>query len=150
MRSIKSVVLIGAGAVGAYFVQGLMKKPDVSFAVVAEGERRKRLAEQGLRINGETLFPDVRTPVEARGADLILIAVKYHAIREAARMAAEIATEQTIILSLLNGLDSEEIVGDAAGQEHMLYSIMRIQSWRDHGEILFDPRATAGLFFGES
>ena len=149
MESIRSAVLIGAGAVGAYFVQGLMKKKDITFAVVAEGDRRERLKEQGLRINGETLFPAVKTPAEAHGADLILIAVKYSAIREAARMAAEIATEQTVILSVLNGLDSEEIVGDAAGKEHMLYSIMRIQSWRDQGEILFDPAATAGMFFGE-
>ena len=88
MESIRSAALIGAGAVGAYFVQGLMKKKDIKFAVVAEGDRRERLKEQGLRINGETLFPAVKTPAEARGADLILIAVKYSAIREAARMAA--------------------------------------------------------------
>ncbi|MCR5676046.1 MAG: 2-dehydropantoate 2-reductase [Lachnospiraceae bacterium] len=149
MRMIENVVLIGAGAVGAYFVQGLMKKPEIGFALAAEGDRKKRLETTGLRINHASLFPAVKTPAEARGADLILIAVKYDAIHEAARMAAEIATKQTIILSLLNGIDSEEIVGAAAGAEHMLYSIMRIQSWREGREILFDPAATAGLFFGE-
>lgn len=146
---IKKAVLIGAGAVGAYFVEGLMKKESVSFSVIAEGERRERLQKQGLKINGRTLFPAVETPQEAHGADLILIAVKYEAVHEAARMAAEITTDRTVILSLLNGIDSEEIVGAAAGPEHMLYSIMRIQSWRDGGEILFDPAGTAGLFFGE-
>ena len=149
MAKIKSVVLIGAGAVGAYFIQGLMKKPVIDFSIVAEGSRRERLMEQGLKINGNHLFPAVKTPGEAHGADLILISVKHDAINEAARMAAEIVTEQTIILSLLNGIDSEEVVGAAAGSEHMLYSIMRIQSWRENNEILFDPKATAGLFFGE-
>ncbi len=149
MERIRSVVLIGAGAVGAYFIQGLMKKPEIDFALVAEGARRERLAKQGLRINGVNLFPPVKSPEEAHGADLILIAVKYDAIHDAARMAAEIVKEETMILSLLNGIDSEEIVGDAAGQEHMLYSVMRIQSWRDQAEILFDLKGTAGLYFGE-
>ena len=149
MMQIRTVALIGAGAVGAYFIQGLMKKPDISFAVIAEGDRRERLKKDGLKINGETLFPDVRTPEEARGADLILISVKYEAIQEAARMAADITSEQTIILSLLNGIDSEEIVGAAAGAEHVLYSVMRIQSRRDKNEIVFDPAGTGGVFFGE-
>ena len=148
-ESIKKVALIGAGAVGAYFVQGLMKKKDIEFFVIAEGDRLERLGNKGLRINGHTLYPTVKTPKEAHGADLILIAVKYNAIHEAARMAAEIVSENTTILSLLNGIDSEEIVGAAAGAEHMLYSIMRIQSWREKDEILFDLDGTAGLFFGE-
>ncbi len=146
---IKQVALIGAGAVGAYFIQGLTNKDTIDFSVIAEGERQERLQKNGIRINGETLHPAIKTPKEAHGADLILIAVKYSGIHDAARMAAEIATEQTIILSVLNGLDSEEIVGAAVGMEHMLYSFMRIQSWRQDGEILFDQEGTAGLFFGE-
>ncbi len=146
---IDRVALIGAGAVGAYFVQGLMKKSDIEFCVVAEGNRLERLKKNGLLINGNLLKPAIKTPEEAYGADLILIAVKYDAIHEAARMASEIVSDQTVILSLLNGIDSEEIVGAAAGAEHMLYSIMRIQSWRENGEIRFDPEGTAGLFFGE-
>ena len=146
---IRQVALIGAGAVGAYFVQGLLKKESVGFSVIAEGSRLERLQKNGIRINGETLYPTIKTPREAYGADLILIAVKYGAIHEAARMASEIVTDQTIVLSLLNGLDSEEITGAKVGMEHMLYSVMRIQSWRQDGEILFDPEGTAGLFFGE-
>ena len=149
MTKIKSVALIGAGAVGAYFIDGLMRKKNIDFSVIADGDRRKRLTEQGLKINGETLFPAVKTPEEANGADLIIISVKYEAIHEAAAIAARIVSDQTIILSVLNGIDSEEIVGKACGAEHMLYSIMRIQSSRNGNEIIFDPKGTAGLFFGE-
>ena len=102
---IDRVALIGAGAVGAYFVQGLMKKSDIEFCVVAEGSRLERLKKNGLLINGNLLKPAIKTPEEAHGADLILIAVKYDAIHEAARMASEIVSVQTVILSLLNGIE---------------------------------------------
>ena len=53
------------------------------------------------------------------------------------------------MLSLLNGIDSEEIVGEAVGAEHMMYSLMRIQSTRKGGEVRFYPERAGGLLFGE-
>ena len=148
-RPIRRVALIGAGAVGSYFIWGLAKRKDVELTLIAEGDRLKRLAEGGININGETYRPVVKAPRDAGTADLIIIAVKYAAIEDAARMAALMTGEDTLILSVLNGLDSEEVVGRAAGMEHMLYSIMRIQSWREGDTVRFDPEATAGIFFGE-
>ena len=145
---IQKVALIGAGAVGSYFVSGLAGKPEIDFTLIAEGERKKRLSE-GLRINGQLYMPPVRTPKEAGCADLVLIAVKYAAVREAAALASGLVAENTIVLSLLNGIDSEEIVGEYIGKEHIMLSLMRIQSSRTGRECRFDPDATAGLFFGE-
>ena len=145
---IRSAALIGAGAIGSYFVSGLSEKPDVDFTLIAEGERKERLSE-GLLINGKVYTPSVRTPKEAGKVDLVLIAVKYPAIREAAEAAAELATEDTIILSLLNGVDSEEIVKEYVPNAHVLYSLMRIQSNRRDGEVWFDAETAGGLFFGE-
>ncbi|MCR4748848.1 MAG: 2-dehydropantoate 2-reductase [Lachnospiraceae bacterium] len=146
---IKTVALIGAGAVGAYFIQGLAGLDDIDFTLIAQGDRKIRLSSQGVMINDIVYHPKVKTPQEAYGTDLILIAVKYNAIEEASKMAASMTAEHTMILSVLNGLDSESIVGKEAGMEHMLYSLMRIQAWREGDNILFDPKVTAGLFFGE-
>ena len=145
---IHSVALIGAGAIGSYFIWGLTGKPDIDFMLIAEGERKERL-QKGVVINGERYTPPVRTPEEAGPVDLVLIAVKYGAIREAAAMAAHLIKDDTIVLSLLNGVDSEEIVGEAVGADHMLYSLMRIQSTRRDGEVRFYPERAGGLLFGE-
>ena len=40
---IRSAALIGAGAVGAFFIQGLTEVLGDSFCIVAEGERAQRL-----------------------------------------------------------------------------------------------------------
>lgn len=149
---IKTVALIGAGAVGSYFISGLMDKPDVDFMLIADEDRKTRL-EKGILINGRKYTPPVRTPEEIRAenitTDLIMVAVKYPALPEITGMISRIVSKDTMILSLLNGIDSEEIISEAAGAEHMLYSLMRIQAWRNGDEILFDPEGTAGMFFGE-
>lgn len=48
---IKSVAIIGAGAVGSYIIWGLAQKQDIDLCVVAEGERKERLEKEGLVIN---------------------------------------------------------------------------------------------------
>ena len=145
---IRKVVLIGAGAVGSYFIWGLTHKEGIEFCVVSEGERAQRLKE-GIRINGELYNPVICSPEEAAGADLILIAVKYSAIREAAQMAARITGPETIVVSLLNGIDSEDIVAEYVDPSQIVYSFMRIASQRNGSEVRFEPRITGGVFFGE-
>ena len=41
------VALIGAGAVGAYFIYGFSNLEELSFCVVAEGDRAERLRNEG-------------------------------------------------------------------------------------------------------
>ena len=40
---IKSVAVLGAGAVGSYVIWGLSEKKDIRLGVIASGERAKRL-----------------------------------------------------------------------------------------------------------
>ena len=49
---IKSVAVLGAGAVGSYVIWGLSQKPEVRLGVIAEGERADRLRENGCANNG--------------------------------------------------------------------------------------------------
>ena len=137
---IKTVAVLGSGAVGSYFVWGLMDKCKADLYVPAKGERKARLETEGIRINGETYRPSIVEPKDIYGVDLILLAVKYNAIEEAIDMIAEMADPRhTIILSLMNGVDSEEKIEKAIHPEHLLYSFMKIQSTRVGREISFDP-----------
>ncbi len=147
---IENVAILGAGAVGCYFIWGLSEKLGENLWIIADGERKERLEREGLNINGKQYFVNVRTAQEAKGADLLLIATKYGMLPKALDDIAEIVDNHTIVLSLLNGIDSEEIIGDEIGMEHMVYSMMQIASQRVGNEITFHNEITPGLWYGEA
>jgi len=146
---IKKVALLGAGAVGAYFIWGLSEKMGENFCVIAKSARKERLEREGLIINEKKYILNVKTPEEAVDVDLLLISSKQDALPELMEDIKTIVKEETIVISLLNGVSSEEIIGKEIGMEHMLYALMRIASVRKGNEITFLPEITAGLFVGE-
>ena len=137
---IRSVALIGAGAIGGYLIWGFDSVPDVTFTVVAEGSRRERLERDGVVINGRRYPVRVREPGQAGAQDLIFIATKYGGLGEAVAMLPPLVGPDTLVLSLLNGVDSEEQVARAIGAEHVIHSLIRIASRRTQAGILFDPQ----------
>lgn len=149
MNEIKTVAILGAGAVGAYFIWGLSQKLGHNLWIAADGERRIGLENNGININGKKYSLTVKSPKEARGADLLLVAVKYTALERALSDIAEVVDDNTIVLSLMNGVNSEEIIGRKIGMNHMLYSMMKISSERTTDNIRFNGETTPGLYFGE-
>ena len=146
---IERVALIGAGAVGAYFIAGLYDKLGDDFCVAAEGDRKARLEQAGITINDRHYQLHVRTPEEAGVQDLVLVCTKYSGLQEAIGMIEKMVGEQTIVISLLNGVNSEDEIAERIGAEHLLYSVTRISSARDGNEIRYDPAITAGVTLGE-
>ena len=74
---IEKVAVLGAGAVGSYVIWGLSQKKEIRLGVIAEGERAERL-KKGCRINGVTYNPEVWTPQEAQGVDLLVVLSLIH------------------------------------------------------------------------
>ena len=154
---IRSAAVLGAGAVGAYFVYGLMGKKDLDFCVVADGDRKLRLERDGITVDDgkevRALRPQIRTPQEARGVDLLLVAVKYTALDAALEDIRQIAAPGTIVLSLLNGIDSEEKIGKVIDPSQIVYSLMRVSSerrTRDGKDVIsFNPDLGWGVYLGE-
>ncbi len=145
----KTVALIGAGAVGAYFIDCLADVLGEDFCVVAEGSRAKRLKEKGLMINGHRRSLRVKTPEEARGCDLLLTAVKHSALDAVLPQIQTMVEEHTTVISLLNGIDSEERIASVIGSSHLLYAVMKISSVRQGDAVVYDPERTIGVGFGE-
>lgn len=146
---LKTVALIGAGAIGSYFIAGLSEKLGDNLWIVAEGERKERLSKNGIVINGKRYALNVKTAQEAAGADLLIVAVKYGSLHDCLSTIEQIVAPHTLVISPLNGVDSEAVIGARIGMEHMLYSFMKIASQRVDNEIKYNPAVTLGLFFGE-
>ena len=147
---IKTVAILGAGAIGSYFINGLSDKLDEGLWVVAEGERAERLCRDGIVMNGRRFELNVRTPEEARGADLLIIALKYGALRPALSQIESVVDERTIVLCPMNGVDKEQIVDGRIGEGRTLPSLMKMAVLRVEGGFTYDPEVARGVFFGEA
>ena len=146
---IKSVAVLGAGAVGSYVIWGLSEKSDIRLGVIAEGERAERLKKNGCAINGKTYHPEVWTPDEAHDVDLMVVALKYGSLEGALESIQKVTGEHTVIMSLMNGVDSEEIIGRTVGMEHVLPALIKVASHKEEDGYHFDPPTTLGIIFGE-
>ena len=145
---IEKVAIFGAGAVGSYVIWGLSGRENIRLGVVAEGERAERL-KQGCRINDVTYHPEVWSPQEAHGADLLIVALKYGALPGAMDSIRAITGENTTVMSLMNGVDSEELIAEAIGASHLVYSVIKVASHQEDTGYYFDPETTIGIVFGE-
>ena len=146
---IKSVAVLGAGAVGSYVIWGLSSRKDIRLAVIAEGPRVERLKQQGITINGTTYHPQVWTPQEANGVDLLVVALKYGALPGALDSIAAAVGPNTTVMSLMNGVDSEEIIAAKIGAEHVLPSLIKVASHKEADGYHFNPETTIGIIYGE-
>lgn len=147
---IKSVALLGAGAVGSYIIWGLSKLPDIRFGIIAEGSRAARLRDEGCSINNVTYHPQVWSPQEAKGVDLLIVALKYGALPGALASIREAVGPNTTVMSLMNGVDSEKIIAGAIDSKQILPALIKIASRHDGNGVRFNPEKTIGIVFGEA
>lgn len=146
---IKSVAVLGAGAVGSYVIWGLSEKKDIRLGVIASGERAKRLKNKECKINDTVYRPEVWTPEEAHGVDFLIVSLKYGALPGALDDITAVTGENTVIMSLMNGVDSEEIIAEKVGAEHLLHAVIKVASHKENDGYVFNPEATLGIIFGE-
>ena len=145
----KTVTLIGMGAVGALYgwrlAQGLgMDKVQV----IAGGERKKRYEQEGFLPNGEQFFFHVVTPGQAKPTDLVIIATKNHQLQEAIEAIRNAVGKDTAIMSLLNGTESETLLEEAFGTTPVLYAFaVGLSSRHEKNHIEFTNEGK--IVFGE-
>ena len=115
---IRKVAVLGAGAVGSYVIWGLSARRDIELGVVADGPRGERLRKDGCAINGKVYRPAVWTPGQAHDADLLIVCLKYGALPCALDSIKAVTGPHTTIMSLMNGVDSEDIIASAVAEEN--------------------------------
>ena len=149
MQKIKKLSLIGLGAMGVFFAPRLAAAYPEGFRVIADGERKRRLEEKGVIVNGVNYkFPIITPEEKGDPADLILIGVKGYGLDQAIEDIRNQVGEETLIISLLNGVDSEEKLVKSFGEKHVLYGYMRMSVVMKDGKADFDPY-WGKIHFGE-
>lgn len=134
---VKNIYLVGLGAIGASFGSLFVKNNKSTFKVLVNQDRYEKLNGKPVLINGEDVNFDYLIPnASAEKADLIIIATKYHQLTEVLDLIEPIVHHETQILSLLNGITSEEIIASRYGWHRTVYGLcFGIDAVREQGRI---------------
>ena len=117
--------MVGAGGTGAYYGGALAKAGhDVTF--IARGSHLDAINKSGLQLN-TVLLGDFHLDSPATDdmssigpVDLVIFAVKSWGTEIAIADMAGLVGNNTLIISTQNGIDSERLLSDAFGKEHVL------------------------------
>lgn len=127
MKTISTVDVVGLGALGTMYASDFtlaLGKENVR--VLADASRTGRYRREGVFFNGrpcDLSFCDAAS--ETRPSQLILYAVKYGALSQAMDETAHLIGPDTVILSVLNGIRSEEDLSARFGADKVVYCIAR-------------------------
>lgn len=124
MSEIKSVAIVGMGALGLLFGDRIAENlGQDSIYFVADADRVERYAETTFTINGEERHFEVKAGEKATPVDLVMVATKYNHLTNALDVIRNCVGADTTIISIINGISSEEIIGERFGSDKVIYTV---------------------------
>lgn len=143
MKPIENVAIVGFGSLGAMYAAcfGAAMGPERVF-VVADAARAERYRAEAATFNGEPIRVTYLTYEEAaeRAAvqpfDVVLYAVKYGALPEAIEQSSPLVSLDTAVISVLNGITSEEVLAERFGWDRVLLCIAQQMDSRKVGAVV--------------
>lgn len=150
MQPIKRISVIGAGAMGSVYAAKLFEMDRDCISLLAKGERLKRLKNRGLIVNEKHYaLPVTRVQEKGPPSDLIIVAVKHHHLPEAIQDMKNRIGDHTVVLSVMNGIESEEQIGAVYGMDKVLYAVaVGIDALRRGNNTTYTTQGK--IYFGEA
>jgi len=146
--SIEKIAIIGAGALGAAYGSILYEMDPRCVCFIASGSRYEKLKRDGVVVNGKRYAIAVARPEDATPADLLVVAVKHHHLDQAIAEMKKVIGPGTTILSVMNGIDSEERIGAVYGMDKILYGLtLGIDAVREGNSVNYKNQGR--ILFGE-
>ncbi len=120
---ISNVGIVGLGSLGAMFGNFISKKiPQNNLKIIADKERISKYKNNNVYCNDKicnfTYVSD--EDISDEKCDLIIFAVKFSALQDAINLVENHVHEDTIFISLLNGIRSEEVISSKYKKENIL------------------------------
>lgn len=135
------VMLLGAGAVGAPLCTRLTKASELYLIM----DDKRAEGYKGIIVNG--LHYQIPLAKKGDKADLIILACKNFDLDNAISEIREHVRDNTIIMSLLNGVESEKHLEEAFPNAHVIYSFITSLSSNRDGNIINCYSENGGIIF---
>ncbi len=116
--------IVGMGALGLLYGAHIAgQKGTDAVTYVMDRDRVNKYRDRDFYINGEKRRFHLTAAEEAKPADLLIVAVKYTGLEAALDVMKNCIDEHTIIISVLNGISSEELIGERYGRDNIVYTV---------------------------
>mgnify|MGYP000256440259 FL=1 len=146
--------MVGAGGTGGYY-GGALARAGNQVTMVARGPHLAAIRATGLQVN-TVLLGDFHLDVDATDdmssvgpVDLVIFAVKSYGTNVAIRDMGPLVGDDTMIISTQNGIDSERLLGEALGTEHVLGCAATVSAKIDAPGVVTQGGGPGSLVIGE-
>lgn len=121
---IKTVAIVGMGALGLLYGEAIAKAcGSEAVRFVMDAERYERHKNDVYMINGVEQHFLLQGAAQAAPVDLVLVATKFSGLAQALEEMQGLVGEETAIISVLNGITSEELIAERFGAQHVLHCV---------------------------
>ena len=122
---IKTVNVIGLGALGMLFggfiTDNIGDRGEIHY--VMDRARFERHKSDKYTVNKQPRVYEIQPVDDAKPADLLLIGVKYPGLDAALDMMKPCLDDHTIIMSMMNGVNSEEKIHEKYPNNTIIYTV---------------------------
>lgn len=134
---IETTAIIGMGALGLLYADRIVKARGQEGTVfILDDERMEKYRGRRFTINGEEKEFAMTAASTMKPVDLVIVAVKYNGLPSAIETMKSCVGKDTIILSVMNGIDSEEMIAEVYGKEHLIYTVAQGMDAMKFGDAL--------------
>lgn len=120
MKEIEKVLVCGIGAIGSIYANAINEYDSKNLRILVDKKRLENYTKNPKIFNGKPLnFNYILPDATDFKADLIIIATKFDGLNDVIKNMGNFVKDDTVIISLLNGVTSEEIISKKYGWKNL-------------------------------
>ena len=149
-----NIVIYGTGGVGGYFGARLAQAGN-NVTFIARGKHLEAIQKNGLQLKsgkGDYLVKPAKATAdisEVKDIDLILVCTKAWQLKEVAKIIKPVLSENTMVISLLNGVENQDVLSSVIDKQNVLgglcFVVSKVEDYGVINHITFEPT----IVFGE-
>jgi 2-dehydropantoate 2-reductase len=148
------IAVMGTGGTGGYF-GGLLARAGEDVTFIARGKHLDAIRKNGLAIKS-VLAGDFTISAKATDnaddigpVDFVLFCVKAYDNAVAAKQIRPLIGPETVVLSVQNGIDNEQQIGEVIGPEHVVGCVSYVSSTIESPGVIAQTGGPGKIVFGE-
>lgn len=144
---ITSIYFLGLGALGAKYAASLVDYNSDLVKVIVNEERKKRYEYEAVFVNGKKYDFDYVTTESNQFPDFIFLVVKSDHLSQAIEDLKPFVGENTMIVSLMNGITSERMLADVFGWDRVVNAVAYMDAVKQGNQVTYG--SIGRIIFGQ-